>query len=106
MPVWGRTVPDNHSEPDKKKRAGFPDFILFHSLEHLAHAAVMEVKTWWAYENDMLKTILSGIFLTNALWPNDHLPVPLARDDAGYVIWNDPRPATALVQQVRIKTAT
>ena len=105
MPVWGRAVPDNHSEPDKRKRAGFPDFILFHSQEHLAHAAVMEVKTWWSYKNDKLKKILSGLYLTNAPRP-EHLAVPLARENAGYFIWNDPHPTTALIQQVRIKTAT
>ncbi|KAF8482312.1 hypothetical protein JB92DRAFT_3035463 [Gautieria morchelliformis] len=49
-----------HRNPGQQTNAGFPDFLLYQSPRQWEHAAIIEVKTWWAYPDN----VFTGIFST------------------------------------------
>ncbi|KAF8516603.1 hypothetical protein JB92DRAFT_2909504 [Gautieria morchelliformis] len=58
-PQWGRSCPKAHRNPGEQTNAGFPDFLLYQSPRQWDHAAIIEVKTWWAYPDDVFTDIFS-----------------------------------------------
>ncbi|KAF8485605.1 hypothetical protein JB92DRAFT_3025772 [Gautieria morchelliformis] len=83
-PQWGRSCPKAHRNPGNQKNAGFPDFLLYLGPHQSKHAAIMEVKTWWAYSDN----VFASIFSTTA-----------AHRGSGVFDWSDDkRPATLLKQ--------
>lgn len=103
MPMWGRAVPDNHAVPAHgNTRAGYPDFILFHSPDFLAHAAVVEVKTAWAYTRQTVRGIFETPILTDD--PTNINLLPGGIVGGGFFDWQSNRESAKLLRQVSIQT--
>jgi hypothetical protein len=82
-PQWGRSCPKAHRTPGNQANAGFPDFLLYMSPAPKQNAAIIEVKTWWAYPD----RVFTGIFSTVGArrgsgefdWTNQQLPATLLK---------------------------
>lgn len=99
MPMWGRAVPDNHAVPAHgNSRAGYPDFILFHSPNFLAHAAIVEVKTSWAYTGLILRGIFEAPILTED--PTNIILPPGGIVGGGIFEWQSNKESAKLLRQV------
>ncbi|KAF8480704.1 hypothetical protein JB92DRAFT_3132998 [Gautieria morchelliformis] len=59
-PQWGRSCPKAHRTPGVKTNAGFPDFLLYMGSQPKRHTAIIEVKTWWGYPNNVFTNIFSS----------------------------------------------
>ena len=86
-PSWGRSCPKAHLTPGERGNAGFPDFILYTSPEWHMHAAVIEVKTWWSYDNRNVAEIFTH---------------ETARPFDGHFTWSNPNTSAIILKQVSL----
>ncbi|KAF8531478.1 hypothetical protein JB92DRAFT_3138796 [Gautieria morchelliformis] len=82
-PQWGRSCPKAHRTPGDQTNAGFPDFLLYRSPGDRRHAAFMEIKTWWAYSDNVFRRIFSTTAAQRVSgffdWTGPEQPVKLLR---------------------------
>lgn len=70
-PRWSKSCSALHISPGNNNNAGYPDFILLRSAAHNDNAAVGEVKTWWAYSNDLFEEIFDDRVYAGDLFLHD-----------------------------------
>ncbi|KAF8499492.1 hypothetical protein JB92DRAFT_3124809 [Gautieria morchelliformis] len=84
-PQWGRSCPKAHRTPGQKTNAGFPDFLLYVGPRQRTHVAIIEVKTWWAYSDDVFASIFS---------------TATARRGSGVFDWSEDEQQVTLLKQL------
>ncbi|TCD71377.1 hypothetical protein EIP91_010083 [Steccherinum ochraceum] len=88
LPFWGRACPKDHPTLTQQPKSGYPEFVLWHEIG--VSCAVIENKTFWAYDEDFLNSFFSAGIVddqTGDLKPRGQFRGGTVQHDALKQIW-------------------
>lgn len=109
MPAWKKPVAQSHIngigvQEAGTSKAGYPDYVLYYAPATLKQSAIIEIKTFWSYREQLVRSMFSealtdsnqGLARLTQLPDNELIP----GHGGGYFDWRNSKPDANILKQV------